>query len=49
MRDFYTNYYAAIEHSRAHAAFCEYAYGKNLSQHGFATMEQLAGLIKSPA
>lgn len=46
MRDFYEKYYAAIEHSRAHATFCEYAYGKNLAQHGFVTMDQLAKLIE---
>ena len=46
MQEFYTDYYAVVEHSRAHAAFCNYAYGKNLCQHGFVTMEQLAKLIQ---
>ncbi len=46
MHDFYIRYYDAAEHSRAHATFCEYAYGRNLCQHGFATMEQLAELIR---
>ena len=46
MRDFYERYYTAVEHSRAHATFCEYAYGKNLAQHGFATMEQLVQVIE---
>ncbi len=45
MRDFYTDYYAAVEPSRAHAAFCAHAYGKNLCQHGFTTIEQLTQLI----
>jgi DNA-binding NarL/FixJ family response regulator len=44
MRGFYERYYAAVETSHAHAKFCEYAYGMNLGQHGFATMEQLAKL-----
>ncbi len=41
MKDFYTNFYSAIEHSPAHHAFCERAYGRDLGQHGFADMEQL--------
>ncbi len=45
MYDFYTTYYNAVAHSRAHAEFCESAYGKNLAQHGFMTMEQLDKLI----
>ncbi len=44
MLDFYARYYAAIESSRAHATFCEYAYGKNLGQHGFVTLEQIGKL-----
>lgn len=46
MRDFYSKYYAAVPHSHAHAMFCEYAYGKNLAQHGFVTMEQLGKVIE---
>jgi CheY-like chemotaxis protein/SAM-dependent methyltransferase len=46
MHDFYTDYFAAVEHSHAHAKLCEYAYGKNLAQHGFVTMEQLKALIQ---
>jgi SAM-dependent methyltransferase len=49
MRDFYADYYATVEHSRAQAAFCEYAYGKNLCQHGFTTIEQLTMLIEVTA
>jgi SAM-dependent methyltransferase len=45
MRDFYENFYAAIEESQAHAAFCERVFGRNLGQHGFADMEQLDKLI----
>lgn len=45
MWDFYDSYYARVEASPAHAAFCEYAYGRDLCQHGFATMEQLAKLV----
>ncbi|MGB8645206.1 MAG: methyltransferase domain-containing protein [Anaerolineae bacterium] len=47
MQDFYTNYYAAVERSHAHAKLCEYAYGKNLAQHGFVTMGQLDFLIQA--
>lgn len=46
MHNFYKEYYAAVETSSAHKAFCEYAYGRNLCQHGFATMEQLSKLIQ---
>jgi ubiquinone/menaquinone biosynthesis C-methylase UbiE len=49
MQNFYTDYYAAIEVSRAHATFCETAYGKNLAQHGFVTMVQLDVLIQATA
>jgi SAM-dependent methyltransferase len=41
----YTDFYRAVETSRAHAQFCEYAYGKNLCQHGFMTMEDMAFLV----
>jgi SAM-dependent methyltransferase len=44
MRDFYTAYYTAVEASRAHAQFCREAYGRDLQQHGFATMDDLAAL-----
>lgn len=46
MRDFYEHFYAAIEQSQAHAAFCERVFGRNLGQHGFADMEQLDKLIE---
>lgn len=42
---FYNEYYSAIEHSQAHALFCERAYGKNLGQHGMADMAQLDILL----
>jgi SAM-dependent methyltransferase len=42
---FYNAYYEAVEHSPAHAAFCELAYGRNLCQHGFMTMAQLDALV----
>jgi ubiquinone/menaquinone biosynthesis C-methylase UbiE len=45
MRDFYTDFYAATEHSRAHAAFCERVFGANLCQHGFADMAQIDALL----
>jgi len=45
MQDFYNDYYAAIEHSQAHAAFCERVFGRNLGQHGFMDMQQLELLL----
>lgn len=41
MKDFYTNFYSAAEHSQAHHLFCERVFGKDLCQHGFADLEQL--------
>lgn len=46
MRDFYTAYYRAVKTSRAHARFCESAYGKDLCQHGFMTMDDLEFLVR---
>lgn len=45
MRDFYERFYLAVNHSQAHAHFCERAFGRNLCQHGFADMAQLAALL----
>lgn len=42
---FYNEYYQAIQNSRAHALFCERAYGKNLGQHGLADMTQIDILL----
>jgi 2-polyprenyl-3-methyl-5-hydroxy-6-metoxy-1,4-benzoquinol methylase len=39
---FYNEYYQAAGNSQAHALFCERVYGRNLSQHGVADMEQIA-------
>lgn len=46
MKDFYENYFAAVEHSEAHRDFCERVFGKDLGQHGFADLEQLELLIE---
>lgn len=46
MKDFYEKFYAKIEHSPAHHAFCERVFGRNLGQHGFADLEQLDLLRK---
>ena len=46
MKDFYDQYYAAIEHSQAHHAFCERVFGRDLGQHGFAHLEQLELLMQ---
>lgn len=45
MKDFYEAFFAAVEHSAAHRAFCERVFGKDLGQHGFADLEQLELLI----
>ncbi len=45
-RYFYDEYFTRVEHSRAHAAFCERVYGRNLAQHGMMDMEQLAKLLQ---
>lgn len=45
MQAFYERYYQAIAYSRAHALFCERAFGRNLGQHGFADMTQLDALL----
>jgi cyclopropane fatty-acyl-phospholipid synthase-like methyltransferase len=47
MKDFYTAFYSAAEHSPAHHAFCERVYGKDLCQHGFADLEQLHMLLEA--
>ena len=47
MRDFYERFYAAMNRSRAHAAFCERVFGLNLCQHGFADMAQIDALIRA--
>ena len=46
MKDFYDAYYAAVEHSQAHHAFCERVFGKDLCQHGFANLKQLELLMQ---
>jgi SAM-dependent methyltransferase len=46
VKDFYTAFHAAVEHSRAYATFCERAFGLDLSQHGFADREQLDLLVQ---
>lgn len=46
MQDFYTSFYSVVEHSRAHHAFCERVFGRDLSQHGFADLEQLNLLLQ---
>lgn len=46
MEEFYTPYYAAIDHSPAHHTFCERVFGKDLGQHGFADLDQLELLIQ---
>ncbi|MGD0165997.1 MAG: methyltransferase domain-containing protein [Gaiellaceae bacterium] len=46
MRDFYENFYAALERSEAYREFCERVFGADLGQHGFADVEQLELLIE---
>lgn len=45
MQEFYERFYTAVNTSPAHAHFCERAFGRNLCQHGFADMGQLAALL----
>ncbi len=47
MKDFYTAFYAAVEHSQAHHVFCERVFGKDLCQHGFADLEQLELVLQT--
>jgi cyclopropane fatty-acyl-phospholipid synthase-like methyltransferase len=46
VKDFYNAYYAAVEQSQAHHAFCERVFGKDLCQHGFTDLEQLELLLQ---
>jgi cyclopropane fatty-acyl-phospholipid synthase-like methyltransferase len=46
MKDFYTAFYAATEHSLAHHIFCLRVFGIDLCQHGFASLEQLELLLQ---
>ncbi len=45
MKDFYTAFYSATEHSPAHHVFCERLFGMDLCQHGFADLAQLQLLL----
>lgn len=46
MREFYSAFYTAVEHSQAHRIFCERVFGKDLGQHGFTNLEQLELLMQ---
>jgi cyclopropane fatty-acyl-phospholipid synthase-like methyltransferase len=41
----YSDYYVAVETSRANATYCERVFGRNCSQHGFAEMDHLDRLL----
>lgn len=43
---FYNEYYQAVLSSKAHSQFCERVYGKDLSQHGMADMEQIEEMLE---
>lgn len=45
MHEFYSSYYAAVEHSAAHHVFCERVFDIDLCQHGFADRAQLDLLL----
>lgn len=45
MKDFYEAFFTAVEHSRAHRAFCERVFGVDLGQHGFCDLKQLEMVI----
>ena len=47
VKDFYEKYYARVDSSKAHAAFCEKVFGMDLCQHGFADLYQLGLLIET--
>ncbi|MEM5773729.1 MAG: class I SAM-dependent methyltransferase [Anaerolineaceae bacterium] len=49
MKDFYTRFYTAIQHSRAYSLFCERVFGLDLGQHGFADVQQLDLLLETAA
>lgn len=44
--EFYNEFYIKAEQSKAHRAFCERVYGKNLCQHGMADMSQIEKLLQ---
>ena len=44
-RFFYDEFFTRVEHSKAHATFCERVYGANLAQHGMLEMSQLNELL----
>jgi len=46
VKDFYTRFYAVVEHSPAHHNFCERAFGKDLCQHGFTDLARLDLLMQ---
>jgi len=46
MYSWYVSFYRAAAHSRAHSAFCERVYGRDLCQHGYTTMRQLDNLLQ---
>lgn len=46
MSEFYNDFYIKAEQSKAHGAFCERVYGKNLCQHGMADMFQIERLLQ---
>ena len=46
MKDFYTQFYAAVDDSLAHHLFCERVFGADLCQHGFADIEQIELLLQ---
>lgn len=43
---FYDEYFSAVQKSKAHSVFCERVYGKDLSQHGIADMQQLSIMLE---
>lgn len=45
MKDFYEDFYTYAPTSPAHGEFCDLVFGRDLCQHGFADMEQLALLL----
>jgi SAM-dependent methyltransferase len=46
MTSFYDDFYTKAEQSKAHKAFCEKVYGKDLCQHGMADMVQIELMLR---
>ena len=46
VRLWYDSFYDAVENSKAYAAYCTKAFGRDFSQQGFCNMEQIAFMLE---